>query len=392
MIKLTNPEDCCGCSACEKVCPKQCITMKEDFEGFLYPLIDLDNCIDCGLCEKICPVINPQTPQQPIKVYAARNNDEQIRMKSSSGGIFTSLAEITISKGGVVFGACFDENWEVKHDYVETIEDLKRLRGSKYVQSNMGDCYSQAKDFLKQGREVLFSGTPCQIAGLKKFLKHDYDSLLTVDIICHGVPSRKVWRMYINELEKQNYLFFNRRLTPKRIRDISFRNKRTGWKNYNFYFSIDFRDPISEDFYESHHNNTFMKAFLNNLCLRPSCHNCPAKSGKSKSDITIADYWSIQESLPEVDDDKGTNSVLVNTLKGEQHYSKTNATSIETELEIAQRYNAGYLTNIPKHINREHFFKLLDKKPNISHWIDEMLPTEPKCKTLNIINKLFRKS
>lgn len=389
MIKLNNPANCCGCSACQKICPKQCITMQEDIEGFIYPVFNIENCIDCSLCEKTCPVINPTPPHQPIKVYAAKNTDEQIRLESSSGGVFTSLAEIVIKRGGVVFGACFDENWEVKHDYVDTSNDLRQFRGSKYVQSDINDCFPKVKSFLQKNREVLFSGTPCQIAGLKQFLKHDYASLLTVDFVCHGVPSRKLWRMYLHEFKNQKFSYFDKKLTFNQINNISFRNKKNGWNDFNFYLSIDFKDHKSQDFYESHRINSFMKSFLSDLCLRPSCYQCPSKSGKSQSDITIADYWGIQKSLPSFDDNKGSSTVLINTTKGGEYYSQTNILSIETEYHKVQKYNGGYLTNIPIHKNRELFFRKLDKHPKVSYWIEKMLSTNSNKR--NIISQLIKK-
>lgn len=199
MINIIEKKDCCGCSACVQRCPQQCISLEEDEEGFLYPIINEAACIDCGLCEKVCPVLHSGDAHKPLKVFAAKNNNEKIRVESSSGGVFTVLAELVIDEGGVVFGAKFGEHWDVIHDYTETKEGLAAFRGSKYVQSRIGDCFNKAKSFLVQGRKVLFSGTPCQISGLKRFLGKEYDSLLTVDFICHGVPSPKVWRMYLNE-------------------------------------------------------------------------------------------------------------------------------------------------------------------------------------------------
>ena len=199
MIDILNKKDCCGCSACVQKCPKQCISLKEDNEGFLYPQVNQQECISCGICKKVCPIINPNEKRTPLQIYAAINKNEEIRRQSSSGGIFTLLSEEILKEGGVVFGARFDENWEVKHDYTENVKGLVNFRGSKYVQSRIEDNYKKVETFLKQGRKVLFSGTPCQIAGLKRFLSKEYDNLLTVDFICHGVPSPKVWRLYLYE-------------------------------------------------------------------------------------------------------------------------------------------------------------------------------------------------
>ena len=215
MFQLTDKQDCCGCHACASVCARHSITMQEDNEGFLYPVVDASTCIDCGLCEKVCPVINQDEPRKPLKVYAAKNRNEEIRRQSSSGGIFTPLAESVIREGGVAFGAKFDKDWNVVHAWTDTIEGIADFRGSKYVQSIIGDTYREAREFLKQGRKVLFSGTPCQIAGLRKFLRKEYENLLTVDVVCHGVPSPLVWREYLKENTK-----------GKEILRIDFREKK----------------------------------------------------------------------------------------------------------------------------------------------------------------------
>lgn len=308
MIDIKDKKLCCGCNACVQRCPKQCIAVQEDEEGFLYPIVDLSICIDCGLCEKVCPVINQGSERNPIEVFAALNKDDSIRMQSSSGGIFTALAEQIIREKGVVFGARFDEKWEVKHDYTETIEGLNAFRGSKYVQSRIGDTFRQAEFFLKTGRKVMFTGTPCQIAGLRLFLRKEYENLLAVDIICHGVPSPMVWRKYLGENIQQGGL--------ECIQSISFRNKNTGWKNYSFQIEYD-KNHLKSSFSEYASQNIFMKGFLADLYLRPACYDCPAKKLKSGSDITLGDFWGIQHIKPELDDDKGLTAIIINTKKGE---------------------------------------------------------------------------
>ena len=200
MIDIKEKKDCCGCHACASVCAHRAITMQVDEEGFLYPVIDKDTCVECGLCEQVCPFVNQASTVQPLKVYAARSNDEELRRKSSSGGVFTLLAEAVIREGGVVFGAKFDKGWNVVHAWTDALDGLADFRGSKYVQSIIGSTYEEAKHFLRQGRKVLFSGTPCQIAGLKRYLCKDYDNLLTVDVVCHGVPSPLVWKKYLSEV------------------------------------------------------------------------------------------------------------------------------------------------------------------------------------------------
>ena len=319
MIEIIDKKNCCGCSACVQKCPKQCISLKEDDEGFLYPEVDKSICIDCGLCEKVCPVLHQCEPRKPLKVYAAKNLDEEIRRQSSSGGVFTLLAEQIIQEGGVVFGARFDENWEVKHDHTETIEGLAAFRGSKYVQSRMEDNYRKAEDFLKQERKVLFSGTPCQIAGLKRFLRKDYDNLLAVDFVCHGVPSPGVWRQYLKETvarmcDKNSVSIDPISKENAHVESISFRDKSSGWKKFSFALTLSTtsrsgaKNTVS--LCEVFPKNTFMKGFLADLYLRSSCYACSAKCGKSGSDITIGDLWGAPFIIGNDDDDKGTSLIL----------------------------------------------------------------------------------
>ena len=306
MINIKNKQDCCGCSACAQRCPKQCITMTEYEEGFLYPKVDISKCIDCHLCEKVCPVINQDEPRTPLNVYAAKNQNDQIRLDSSSGGIFTILAEHVINAGGVVFGACWDEEWNVKHDYAECLDNLSKFRSSKYLQSIIGDNYFKAEQFLKSGRTVLFTGTPCQIAGLKHFLRKDYDNLLAVEVICHSVPSPGIWQRYLEErLQTLKW-------SKSDIKHISFRNKKTGWKGYSFIME----NKNGNVFSELGSKNAFMRGFLADLYTRPSCQACPAKQMKSGSDITLGDFWGIDSLMPEIDDDKGVSAIIINTGKG----------------------------------------------------------------------------
>lgn len=314
MINIKNKQDCCGCFACTQRCPKQCITMAEDEEGFLYPKIDISKCIDCHLCEKVCPVINQDEPRTPLNVYATKNQNDQIRLDSSSGGIFTILAEQVINAGGVVFGACWDEEWNVKHDYAECLDNLSKFRSSKYLQSIIGDNYLKAEQFLKSGRTVLFTGTPCQIAGLKHFLRKDYDNLLAVEVICHSVPSSGIWQRYLDERLQ------TLRWSKSDIKHISFRNKKTGWKGYSFVIE----NKNGNVFSELGSKNAFMRGFLADLYTRPSCQACPVKQLKSGSDITLGDFWGIDFLMPEIDDDKGVSAIIINTEKGRKALHSVN--------------------------------------------------------------------
>ena len=409
MIQIKDKKDCCGCNACVQRCPKQCITMQADNEGFLYPIVDTALCIDCGLCEKVCPVINQSEPRQPQKVNAAYNNNEEIRMQSSSGGIFTLLAEETIKKGGVVFGVKFNKDWMPEFNYTEAIEGITPFRGSKYVQATVGNAYKQAEEFLKAGRAVLFSGTPCQIAGLKKYLRKEYDNLLTVDIICHGVPSPKVWNMYLEETcskllktmpDGKNSVGSAKGGTYKScIEAISFRSKITGWKKYSFLLKLNFPNDDGKNtgvFAETLDKNAFMRAFLSDTILRPSCYNCPTKQGKSHSDITIADFWGIDNIDPAFDDDKGCGLILMNTPKGTDAYSNLNLISKEKKFEEGIKYNSAYYRSSSPHPNRTKFFKNLDKADCISSHIYKMLVpslfTRIKNKVKRYIKAILRKT
>lgn len=338
MINIVNKHDCVGCNACVQRCPKKCITMKEDEQGFIYPKVDLDRCIDCHLCEKVCPVLNQKGPREPMEVYAAKNKNKEAQLRSSSGGIFFALAESVINQGGVVFGARFDNNWEVIHDYADTIEGIKAFQGSKYVQSRIEDSFIKVEQFLKSGRKVMFTGTPCQVAGLHLFLKKSYGpQLLSVDLVCHGVPSPRVWREYLMYITRpkgasagKNTVFSSLNKRPV-ITGISFRDKRLGWEKYGFsvravateesdknsVFQSDINNGKEQELlFEPLDKNLFMQGFLKDLYLRPSCYACPAKCGKSHSDITLADFWGIKRQHPDIYDEKGVSLVLVNTDLG----------------------------------------------------------------------------
>ena len=383
MIAIKDKRDCCGCNACVQRCPKQCITMQADNEGFLYPIVNTETCIECGICEKVCPVINQAEPKRPLKVYAAYNRNEDIRMQSSSGGIFTLLAEETIKKGGVVFGVKFNKDWMPEFDYTETIEGIAPFRGSKYVQAIVGNVYKKTEEFLKAGREVLFSGTPCQIAGLKKSLRKEYENLLTVDIICHGVPSPKVWSMYLNEtcsrlLEtrtdgKNSVVSANGGEFKSCIEAISFRSKITGWKKFSFKLNFSTEDGKNSGvFAETLDKNAYMKAFLSDTILRPSCYKCPTKQGKSHSDITIADFWGINNIDPAFDDDKGVGAIFINTHKGGSLLDLGQITYREKSMDEVIRYNSAYYQSSKAHPKREEFFKGLNNANELSSYIFKM--------------------
>lgn len=282
-------------------------------------------------------MLRENTPHEPLHVYAAVNPDETIRMQSSSGGIFTLLAESIIDKGGVVFGARFNDNWEVVHDYTESKEGLKAFRGSKYVQSRTSGIFKQVRDFLKNGRLVLFSGTPCQIAGLKLFLRKDFENLLTIEVVCHGVPSPLVWRRYLSEELS--------RTRGVQILSVNFRDKRYGWSNYHFSMKVSLSRGKEKEIVYPHDDSPFMRGFLRGLYIRSSCSNCKAKCGSSMSDITLGDLWGISTIAPDMDDNKGGSEAICHTLKGLNLFHSLSAYNKQIKYSDAAHYNPSLISS-----------------------------------------------
>ena len=339
MINFTDKKDCCGCGACSQKCPMHSISLSEDSEGFLYPKVDEETCIDCGLCEKICPILNPSDKREPQLAVAAINNDEYVRMKSSSGGIFSILAEEIIKEGGVVFGARFDKDWQVVIDYTETAKGIESFRGSKYVQARTGTSFKQCEFFLKEGRKVLFSGTPCQIAALNKYLHREYDNLLSIEVACHGVPSPLVWRDYLKIISNGEI-----------VKSISFRDKTSGYRTYSTNYIIGRR--VVRKYYK---HDKYMLGFIHNLFLRPSCFKCPAKEGRSLSDLLIGDFWSTCNSI---DDKKGLNLVLVYSVKGEKYLKKTNAKFTVVDYDSATKDNPCIIQSTKENSKADAFWEM----------------------------------
>lgn len=375
---------CTGCSACKNICPKKCISMTADNEGFLYPVVNTELCINCGLCENVCPIVNGKTAayERDIKAYAAINNNEEIRLKSSSGGIFTLIAESVIDKGGVVFGAAYDNDFKVIHKYTEIKEGLEDFHGSKYVQSIIGETYKQAKHFLESGRIVLFTGTPCQIGGLYSYLGKNYDNLITQDLICHGVPSPMVWRKYLEYRES---------VSRASARRMSFRRKNCGWKT----FSVSFEFSNDTEYVAKLTDDPYMQAFLRNLCLRPSCYDCKFKTKNRQADLTLADFWGIQNIIPEMDDDKGTSLLIVNSEKGLRvlHSIKNNLTLREIELDKAIKYNSAMINSASLSKVRSKFMSVIQHKPfdkTVNKYCRTKLLNKLKAKIKSILKKFRR--
>lgn len=311
MIKLASRENCTGCAACRAVCPCGAIQMERDQEGFLYPQIAQKCCIQCGACMATCPAIAEELPvQEPAAVYAAIFEDESIRGASSSGGAFSALAQSILSEGGVVYGVVLDEENRVRHKRIDNPQNLTAMRGSKYVQSEIEDCLTLLEQDLRAGRKVLFTGTPCQTAGAYQFVKTRRiaaDGLLLCDVVCHGTPSPEVWKDYVSLLEREN---------GGPVSSITFRGKEEGW-----------HAPIAIRFQDArgglHTDRRFTQIFLDNLVLRPACHNCEYTTPNRVSDLTIADFWGIEQTEnASLDDNKGVSLILVRTPKGAQRLER----------------------------------------------------------------------
>ncbi len=352
MIEIKEKRECSGCGACKSICPRNAISMVEDDKGFRYPHINYNACINCNLCDKVCPVLkeNKTLNREEPQAYAAYNNDENIRMQSSSGGVFSLFAEEIINRKGVVFGAILDEKFNVMHRKAETLEEVDAFRGSKYVQSDLKNTYKEAKKILEENRYVLFTGTPCQIEGLKAFLNKDYQKLYTQDLICHGVPSKKVWEKYLKYQEKIN---------NKKIKKAFFRNKENcGWSNYQVLLKFD-----NGEQYINSSEDIFMRIFLKDIALRDSCYNCKFKKINRISDITVADFWGIDEVLPEMNDEKGTSLLIVNSKKGEELLSniKDKITIKSVNLFDAISNNKNMIKSVECNEQREEFFIDLEK-------------------------------
>lgn len=348
MVNVTRKEDCCGCAACAQVCPKSCITMVRDGEGFDYPKADSEQCISCGLCEKVCPVSHAQAePAGEPKAFAAYGPDKD-RAESSSGGIFAQLARQTLAKGGLVFGAAMAEDRKTAvHMAIDSEGDLPRLQGSKYLQSHMGNCFRQAKEALEAGRAVLFTGTPCQIEGLLHFLGRDYENLVTADVICHGVPSEKLW---------QKYLDYQQHRYGSRVTRVSFRDKRQGWKSFSMALTFENGKQYAKKLYF----DTYLQLFLQDLCLRPSCYRCPSRKLHRRSDLTLGDFWGCDAVCPDLDDDTGLSLVFVHSEKGQCAFDALPLQTRSVTVDQALTANKAMIRSPAKPQQREEVLSALD--------------------------------
>ncbi len=380
MQSFLSPQMCTGCAACAASCPNQCIKMVADDDGFLYPQIQVDRCTDCHFCASVCPVLHPKSLTHTPDAYAVMNKNEDIRERSSSGGVFFLLAEYIIEQGGVVFGAKFDESFKVVHGYAETLEGVQAFMGSKYTQSEIGQTYSQAKEFLETGRLVLFTGTPCQIGGLKAYLRREYTNLLCQDVICHGVPSPAVWKKYIEYREAE---------AASTTRRTFFRHKKYGWKM----FSVQFDFTNCTEYIQVHSVDLYMRSFLRDLDLRSSCYNCSFKGAAIEADITLADFWGIEKVAPEMDDNHGTSLVIVHTEKGCKLFEaiRGNTKWQQVDFEQAIMGNPSMVRSVPKNPNRDRFMLDIQTKPFekvVKKYCSDKLIVKIKRKLKSIYRKI----
>lgn len=348
MIEITDKSQCCGCTACSSICPKKAIVMKQDEEGFVYPIIDKTKCVNCGLCDKACPVRNAKENNKNQHAYIFQNSNDEIRRESTSGGAFTAIAEYVIKNNGIVYGAIFDENYKVIHTGIDKKEELYKFRNSKYVQSEICNCYPEIKEHLDNGKMVCFSGTSCQVEGLKNYLMKDYDNLILVDVVCRAVPSPLIWKKYL-KLRQKEY---------KNIEKIMFRDKYYGYKYSNLSIYNKNNDK-KQEYHKGVDSDPYLRAFFTNICDRPSCYECKFKKLHRESDITIWDCFDVEKYNKEFDDDKGTNRILTHTEKGDKIIKELakNNKSQEIDLEKATKGFLAIFQPVKKNDKREQFFK-----------------------------------
>ena len=394
-VASDHKKDCSGCHGCFNACPVHAISMQCDVEGFWYPWVDEKKCVHCGRCVSVCQIFNQKKVGNliPTEAFACLNLNTEERLASSSGGIFVLLAKYVIARGGYVFGAAFDEHMGLRHTYASDMKGCQAFMGSKYLQSQIGTAYGDAKRFLQQKKWVLFTGTPCQIHGLKLFLGKEYETLITVDLACHGVPSPAVFQKYLSDLEAKYH-------SP--VVSFFFRSKKTGWNN----FSSETHFQNGKERVESHNKCPFVKGFLSNLYLRPSCYHCKNKGDNRYADVTLGDYWGIEVDHPKLADDKGTSIFYLRTEMGKKIYEEIqgNLQSVKADSSYGGRTNIAISKPVPINPQRDAFFHDFDRmsdKKTLKDLIDPYVPKLPLSVQLRMmipkpvkqfIKKLLRKS
>ncbi len=375
-MNLAAKTHCSGCSACKSICPKNAISMIADEDGFLYPQINPDRCVTCHLCEKVCPVLQTKVLPTMSCAYAAYSNDTVLRVASTSGALFSELAKVILHEGGVCFGCVWKEpDFIAIHQKAETLEDLTKMRGSKYVQSDVCDTFREVKEALSVGRKVLYSGTPCQISGLVNFLQEKHENLLLVEVICHGAASPQLF-------EKYKALLCN---GQKEIVDINFREKEKSWQNSSFVASFSDHSEIRGHSY----GMSYTRAFLARITLRVGCFHCVAKRGKSGADLTLGDFWGITKIFPDMKDDLGISLLLCHTKKGKEYIGTLlqNITLKPVPLRLALRCNLNFLCP-PLIARKRSEFMANYKKVKTLEEFDNLVE---KCRKISFIDYVYER-
>lgn len=345
MIDKVSVQECAICGACINICPVNAISLDKDYLDFRYPQINEDICIHCNQCEKACPILgNKGKPDEGYPIaFASKSVDDSIRLRSSSGGVFYELADRMLRDGGYVCGAVFDDEFHVKHILSNAKEDILRMMGSKYAQSDVGYCYREVKDVLEKGCKVLFSGCPCQVAGLRTFLGREYPNLLLVELICHGIPSDSMLQTYIGMQEKKY---------GAKLKKLEFRNKAKGW--HNSFVRMEFCNNCI--YTESIGTDAYMNGFLGNVILKQACYNCDFRNSTAGSDIIVGDFWGAETELTEEDDNKGLSAVIVNTEKGLAALKSCAIVLIPTTEERIVKHNMNLIQSSNKSPQRNEFY------------------------------------
>lgn len=348
---IKDKSKCCGCGVCSNVCEFNAIQMKPDSEGFLYPEVNYTLCKKCRKCMNICTSVQNKKVEVEPDCYAIYSKNSEAKLASSSGGCFHLLSKYVLDNGGIVCGAAFDKDWNVEHILVDNINELKKIQTSKYLQSKSYEIFPEAKKIASEGRLLLFSGTPCQVNAFRLYLGKDYDNVILIDIICHGVPSPMVWQKYLKNIAGNETVTL-----------VNFRDKTNGWQTFSMRI-----DTQNKSYCKTFPEDNYMYLFLNNLILRPSCYDCSNKSLNRFADISIGDFWGIDMYHPELNDNTGISALIVYTEKGMKHFERIKSAAVfeKTTLKNITTGNSAYYSSVRKPHNRDRIMLKLTKKSNI---------------------------
>lgn len=355
MIDRVTTADCTLCGSCANICPTGAISYAKGYLDFFYPSIDAEKCVSCGKCDKACPVLNADVLVQDVKpsAFIGKNRDDLVRLESSSGGVFSALAEFVLAQGGYVCGAVFDSEHHVHHQVSNDRSVVRQMLGSKYAQSDMSGVSQQVRSLLREGKMVLFSGCPCQIAGLRAFLGKQYDQLILAEVICHGIPS---------DLMLQSYIQYREKKAGSKVKSIVFRDKAAGWHQSAVKIVFEngkiYRDRITTDAY--------MRGFLGATVLKESCYQCRFNRYRSGSDLILGDFWGAEAVRPELDDNKGLSAVIVNTDKGKAVLAHLEINQWEESVEVIEHYNQNLIKPTKPNPNRAAFYEYADQNGYVS--------------------------